>query len=298
MTLAGGRERLRTLLQFLSSFLFNLHLTGWLDGSLYRGPAKAFCLPGLHCYSCPSSILACPVGTIQNLLAAPGAPAVLSSSGPDLFILIGVTGFMLVPGFIAGRIACSHACPFGLLQDILHRVQLPAVHPPESLRRTKYAILALFVMILPFLLRTAPGGGGDPWFCKVVCPSGTITAGWPLALYDGGRTLGLGFLFAWKSAIAFLVILLSMSVWRPFCRFLCPLGAVWGVAGRLSLFRMKVSRSCIECGACGRVCPMGIEIWRNPASMECIRCGRCLPACPVRAIGHSTGKYGEPSDEA
>ena len=275
-------DRLRTLLQAASALLFNLHLEGWLDGTLYGGPSKAFCIPGLHCYSCPSSVLACPAGTLQNLLAAPGGIPLISSGDP--WILAGVLGFVLLPGFVAGRTACSHVCPFGFLQDILHLVHLPPARLPESLRKTKYAILALFVVALPLLLRTVPGGGGDPWFCKAVCPSGTITAGWPLVAFDAGRTLHTGFLFYWKSAIALAVILLSMSVWRPFCRYLCPLGAIWGLAGKVSLFRMGVSSSCTGCGACRRVCPMGIEIRRDPSSPECIRCGRCIPVCPEGAI--------------
>ena len=74
-----GRGGIRVLSQAVSALAANLHLAGWLDGSLYRGPAKAFCIPGLHCYSCPSAVLACPVGTVQSLLATPGGLAGLSS---------------------------------------------------------------------------------------------------------------------------------------------------------------------------------------------------------------------------
>lgn len=291
----GSQEIRRTLVQIFSTILFNLHLAGWLDGSLYRGPAKAFCLPGLHCYSCPSSILACPVGAVQNVLASPGILAGLSSSGSNLYTLIGLTGFILLPGFIAGRIACSHFCPFGMFQDLLHRIRPVSLRIPESMRRTKYMILAIFVIALPLFLRTVPGGGGDPWFCKAICPSGTITAGWPLAAFDGGRTLQLGFLFSWKSVIAILVILLSTAVWRPFCRYLCPLGAAWGLAGKVSFVRMHVADSCTRCGACGKTCPMGIEIRANPSSAECIRCGRCITTCTVGAITHSI-RRGEEAD--
>lgn len=281
------RGGVRILSQAASALAANLHLAGWLDGTLYRGPAKAFCIPGLHCYSCPSAVLACPVGSVQNLLATPGGLAGLSSPISGLWTLAGVTGFVLLPGFLAGRLACSHICPFGLFQDILHLVRLPRLDPPDSLRRAKYAILAIFVLLLPLLLRTEPGGGGDPWFCKAVCPAGTVWAGWPLVIFDAGRTLQTGFLFAWKSAVAALVVALSTSVSRPFCRYLCPLGAAWGLAGRFSVFSMRVSGSCTGCGTCRRVCPMGIEIRYDPSSAECIRCGRCIGACPAGALSHS-----------
>ncbi len=286
----AGSDLRRTAIQAASAILVNLHLSGWLDGSLYQGRLKSFCIPGLHCYSCPSSILACPVGTVQNMLSAPGAAAGLSSLGSDLLTLLGVLGFVLLPGFVAGRIACSHVCPFGLLQDALHLVPARRIGIPPALGRARYAVLAVFVLLLPLLLRADPSAGGDPWFCKAVCPSGTITAGWPLAAFDGGETMRLGFLFGWKSLVALLLIAWSIFSWRPFCRVLCPLGAVWGLAGKVSVVRMRVADGCIRCGACRAVCPSELDIWRDPASTGCIRCGRCIPACPVGVISHGAGR--------
>jgi polyferredoxin len=282
------RDLLRTSIQAASTLLFNLHMAGWRDGTLYAGWSKSLCLPGLHCYSCPSAISACPVGTVQNLLSTPAVTGGLAS-GALLPTLAGVLGMVMLPGFIAGRIACSHACPFGFLQDLLHLIPAPRLRPGNSLAPASLFMLAVFVLALPLLLRPAPGSGGDPWFCKVVCPAGTVGAGWPLVLFDGGETLRTGFLFAWKSAVAVLVLAASVPVSRPFCRWLCPLGAAWGLAGRVSVFRMRVSDSCTRCGACGSVCPSGIEIWRNPSSASCIRCGRCVPRCPAGAIRHTAG---------
>ena len=103
---------------------------------------------------------------------------------------------------------------------------------------------------------------------------------------DGEGLYRTGFLFAWKSSIAVIVILLSISVERVFCRCLCPLGAAWGLLGRVSVLRMGVSVNCTRCGKCGQVCPMGIEIFRNPFLPECIRCMKCVDKCPVKAIHH------------
>jgi len=272
--------------QFGTLLATNLHLTGWVNGSIYTGASKTLMIPGLHCYSCPSSVLACPVGSLQSILATPNFWGMLATGRADALIVLGVIGFIALVGLLAGRFACGWFCPFGLLQELLYKVPLPRLSFQDSLRPAKYAMLFLFVFALPVFLKPASGGAGDPWFCKVVCPAGTSLAGWPLVSTSNGA-LQIGFLFWWKSAIAILVLFWAMTVERPFCRALCPLGAAWGILGKVSLFRMHVSDSCISCAKCGSVCPMGIEIYKTPSSAECIRCGRCEKVCPVDAITHS-----------
>ena len=277
----------RKLIQLGSLAATNLYLAGWVKGAIYTGTSKMFPIPGLHCYSCPSSVLACPVGSVQSVVSSPGFAGALISGGVEAVTLLGLLGIILLPAFIAGRIACAYVCPFGLLQELVYRIPLPRIRVPASWRAGKYLMLVVFVLALPMLLRPVHLAGGDPWFCKVVCPAGTSLAGWPLALHDGGETLSLGLLFGWKSVVAALVIAWFAFSRRPFCRVLCPLGALWGAAGKLSLVRMRVSGTCIDCGRCRDVCPVDIQINREPNSGECIRCGECIRVCPVDAISHS-----------
>lgn len=277
---------LRKTVQFAALLATNPHLTGWVDGTIYTGASKAAMIPGLHCYSCPSSVLACPAGSLQSILATPGFWGLLATGRPDALIVLGVMGFIALVGLIAGRFACGWFCPFGLLQELLYKIPLPGISFQESLRPAKYAMLFLLVFALPAFLRPVAGGSGDPWFCKAVCPAGTSLAGWPLVATSDG-VFQLGFLFWWKSAVAVLVLLWATVIERPFCRTLCPLGAAWGILGKVSVFRMHVSDACISCGKCGVVCPMGIEIYKTPSSAECIRCGRCEKVCPVDAISHT-----------
>ncbi|MEA3265834.1 MAG: 4Fe-4S binding protein [Candidatus Fermentibacteria bacterium] len=273
-------------MQLATLLATNMHLTGWVDGSIYTGASKAAMIPGLHCYSCPSSVLACPTGTLQSILVTPNFWGMLAAGRADALIVLSVIGFIAMVGLLAGRFACGWFCPFGLLQELLYKIPLPRMSFQESLRPAKYAMLFLLVFALPAFLRLSPGGSGDPWFCKAVCPAGTSLAGWPLVAASDGA-LQTGFLFWWKSAVAVLILLWAMVVERPFCRTLCPLGAAWGILGKVSVFRMHVSDACVSCGKCGTVCPMGIEIYKTPASAECIRCGRCEKVCPVNAISHS-----------
>lgn len=280
---------LRRTVQFGALLATNLHLSGWVSGTIYTGSSKVAMIPGLHCYSCPSSVLACPLGSLQSILATPNFWGMLATMRPDALIVGAVVGFIALVGLLAGRFACGWFCPFGLLQDILYRIPSPRLPFQDSLRPAKYALLFLLVLSLPAFLRTVPGGAGDPWFCKIVCPAGTSLAGWPL-VSASSIEFELGFLFWWKTSIAVLVLLWAVTVERPFCRALCPLGAAWGILGRVSVVRMKVSNVCVSCGKCATVCPMGIDIYLEPSSAECIRCGKCIASCPVNAISHGAGR--------
>jgi len=287
------REKARRLVQISSLVITNLYVQGWISGSIFTGKSKMFCTPGLHCYSCPSSVLACPVGSVQNILSSEGFLGGIATGRPDAVILLGVIGFLLSLGLVAGRFACGWICPFGFLQELLYKIPFRKTRIPVSWRDAKYAVLLIFVFLLPLTLRTVPGAGGDPWFCKAICPSGTLTAGIPLVLHDGGQTLQTGFLFTWKTVVLILILLWSISSRRPFCRVLCPLGAFWGLAGKVSVLRMRVDSSCIKCGKCQSVCPVDIAIFTEVNSAECIRCGRCIDVCPVGAIHHDTRKRGD-----
>ena len=74
-------------------------------------------------------------------------------------------------------------------------------------------------------------------------------------------------------------------IYRPFCKYVCPLGAFYSLFQRISVIRMKVdSSACVDCGACGKACPMNVDPRRSPNNAECIRCGECLKTCPTHAL--------------
>lgn len=142
----------------------------------------------------------------------------------------------------------------------------------------------LFVLVLPMFF-VDDLGRGEPWFCKWICPSGTLMAAWPLAVLEEGIRGMLGFLFVWKSTILVALLCLSLVVYRPFCRYLCPLGGMYGLLNTVSLYRYIVDEeNCTHCGACTAACPMGIDVPAHPNSPECIRCGRCVEACAEGAL--------------
>ena len=128
-------------------------------------------------------------------------------------------------------------------------------------------------------------GMGDPFFCKYICPAGILEGGIPLALADAGVRAGLGGLFTWKSCILLGTALLAVFFYRPFCKWLCPLGAFYGLCNRISICRLQVdSGRCTACGACSHACRMDVDVFKTPNHAECIRCGDCAAACPHGAI--------------
>jgi polyferredoxin len=92
----------------------------------------------------------------------------------------------------------------------------------------------------------------------------------------------LGPLFTWKFIVLVAVVVLSVFVFRVFCRFLCPLGALYGFFCRLAVLGIKLDKTkCTDCGLCVSVCKMDIK---RVGDHECISCGACISVCPSKAI--------------
>ncbi len=274
------KRNARLCVQVAFTALTNGYLLGFAKGRIYQGSSKRLCVPGLNCYSCPGAVGSCPIGSLQ---------AVIGSR--DFQVSFYVIGFLMIVGSLMGRFVCGWLCPFGLVQDLLHKIpfvkKLRKVPGDRYLRYLKYIVLVVFVIGLPMLL-AGVGGYGTPWFCKLICPSGTLLGGIPLVSTNPGLQKTIGFLFGWKMGILVLIVVLSAMIYRPFCRYLCPLGAIYGLFNRFSLYRLEVdSGKCNGCGKCRRTCGMDVKVWENPNSAECIRCGKCVQACPQGAI-HST----------
>lgn len=133
-------------------------------------------------------------------------------------------------------------------------------------------------------------GYGRSFFCKYLCPQGVLEGAIPLAAIDSGIRAALGTLFSWKFGILITVIVLSVLFYRPFCKWLCPLGAFYALLNKVSLFGMKVDKhKCISCGKCAKACKMDVDVTKTPNHTECIRCGKCIRACPVEAVSFCYG---------
>ena len=267
----------RTFIQWCTALLYNANLPGFLQGRIYRGPVKSVCVPGLNCYSCPGAVGACPLGSLQSSL-----------SGVILHFPFYVLGLIMLVGLFFGRLICGWACPFGLMQEILYKLPTPKIKLSPAVQRftlLKYLITVIFLVVLP-LGFCFIDGIGIPAFCKYICPAGTLEAALPLAAVNKDIRSALGGLFTWKLMILMIAILASSCIYRPFCRFICPLGAIYSLFNKLSIYGVKVDMGkCIGCDKCLRHCPMQCQ---SVGDRECIHCNACAEVCPTKAI--SLGK--------
>ena len=264
----------RKLVQWLVLLGSNTYIPGFLRGNIYKGPLKYICVPGLNCYSCPGAWGSCPLGSLQ---------AVISTIQYRFSYY--VVGLLLLFGLLLGRFICGFLCPFGLIQELLHKIPLPKIKRPWHWPRyIKYALLLVFVILLP-LLWVNKLGMGSPYFCKYICPSGVLTAGLPLIAANVPLRAALGGLFTWKLVLAILIILGSLFIYRFFCRYLCPLGAIYSLFNRISLYRLHLNEeACVNCKTCRNACRMGVDPSAKANSGECIRCGDCITVCPHQAL--------------
>ena len=270
----------RHLVQLYSALLYNAHLKGFIEGEIYQGKTKSLCVPGFNCYSCPGAVGACPLGSLQNALASSGHRA-----GWYIF------GILLLYGVILGRTVCGWLCPLGLLQELLHKIPTPKIRKSRITRALswlKYVILGVFVIALPLWY----GIAYDvplPGFCKYICPAGTFEGAMGLLPVRPSLLDMLGILFTRKFVILVVIVMACIFCYRSFCRFLCPLGAIYGLFNRFNLIGVKVDAGrCNHCGACVRSCGMDV---RHVGDHECINCGKCMESCRQGAISIKAGGF-------
>ena len=130
-----------------------------------------------------------------------------------------------------------------------------------------------------------------PAFCKYICPAGTL--GGAIGLLSNSVNDGLyamlGPLFTWKFVLLVIFILACIFIYRFFCRFFCPLGALYGLFNKFAILGIKLEKpKCTDCGKCISTCKMDIS---KVGDAECISCGECIPVCPTKAIEFRGGKW-------
>lgn len=169
--------------------------------------------------------------------------------------MIWITIFLILA--IGGRRACSTICPLGILEELIFKIPFPKKMlylPYETyFRKIKYIIFFALLFLVPL----------------VFLPNKE----------------------EWKAALIFIklfgfttVFVLSLFIFRPFCKYFCPFGVFLGFFNKISPLRYKIDSSCNRCGLCSRKCKMGLQPYEDPNHMECIRCGECLKQCPRTAL--------------
>ncbi len=270
----------RRLIQLYAALLYNANIKGFFSGDIYQGKTKNFCVPGLNCYSCPGAVGACPLGSLQNALAT-GKTSSLSY----------MFGILILLGLLLGRTICGFLCPFGLVQELLHKIPSPKLKKNKYTRILSYFKYILLGSLVVFVPLAYAGRIAVPGFCKYVCPDGVLFGAFGLLINpENADMFGmLGPLFTWKFCLLVAFLTGAIFLYRFFCRFFCPLGAIYGFFCKLALLGVKLDEEkCVSCGKCVEQCGMDI---RHVGDHECIHCGKCINVCPTKAIHWSGSKY-------
>lgn len=231
----------------------------------------------------PSIHTLCPFGGLESLYQVFAAGSFISKIFAGTMILFGIT---IVIAIIFRRSFCGLICPFGAIQEffgkigqkIFKRKFIVPSKIDKPLRYLKYIVLVVTVF---YAWKTAGlwMSPFDPWSAYAHLPEG-------LASVWSESAVGL--------IILGITLVGSLLYDRFFCKYLCPMGALYGIIGKISPFKVvRSENACISCGKCSKVCPMNIDVQHVKAvkSAECINCQTCVLNCPkAGALDSKEGK--------
>jgi len=241
-------------------------------------------IPGcvFHCYSCPLSSFACPIGVLANYAAL--FPALFEVP----YLALGV---LLLVGALGGSVVCGWACPFGFLQDLLGKLSAKKVFLPNWVGHFRYVVLVGLVLALPMILGAKGIAFEDQTIsiCRL-CPAGAVEAGFPYSIQN--LLAGKGWIMSGlKTGILAAFVIGSIYIHRPWCRIFCPLGGLLALFNRWSLFHLRFKASaCTQCNLCRSRCPMGVKLDQTTNASGCIRCLECVRCGAIEpALAHPGG---------
>jgi len=221
------------------------------------------CSPVFHCYACPLASFACPIGVLATFCALHVFP----------FIAVGL---LLAVGAFFGTLICGWACPFGFLQDLTAKVPTPKFDLPKFTGYFRYVVLIGAVLAIPYFF-----GEEHPLFVCRVCPAGALEAATPAMISQSIAGEEVIWPNTLKLTILILFLVAIFFIKRPWCRVLCPLGAIFSVFNRVSAFFLRFNADkCTHCERCHKLCEYGIEPEKTPNDLNCIRCLECTNCSP------------------
>jgi ferredoxin-type protein NapH len=217
----------------------------------------------LNCQACELAWLGCPIGMLQQYVISFRLP-------------LYVFGVILAFGTALGRAICGWLCPFGLILDTCNKVCTHKYKPPEWLRAFKFIYLG-GIVILAILTASI-------FWCRYLC-FGALLGIVPYWLT--WQTVSAIWLVYHLALFAFYFTFSYFTHGRAWCRYFCPLGAMFSILNPFSTIKRKYDwKWCTQCGRCEKVCPMGLDPTEDDfrSKIDCIECGRCARECKSNAI--------------
>ena len=209
---------------------------------------------------------------IQQIFSRFGGDSPINAIIPMLVIL----ALLLLTTLFIGRTFCGYACPVGALQELISKINFKSNIKAQKNNKLHFEIPSKVANIIRWI-----------FFGLIII----LSLIWTISVLQLINPF-LGFSVIKNPGAAALliplitlivVILAGFFIYRPWCRFMCPFGALASITSCFSVCKYTRTEDCTKCGLCEKICPTQ-EAYKDSKKGECYFCGRCVEICPVNAI--------------
>jgi polyferredoxin len=214
-----------------------------------------------------------PVAPVQQIIQKIQLNQTLKTIVPMILILI----ILLGTGALFGRLFCGYLCPLGAIQELMSKINFKSnLKDQKKTKKYRIDITKKTSNIIRWMLFIGIIIGSIFWSISVI-QFANVFNGFQIFKNPAAPMVLI------PSIFMIIVIVLSIFIYRPYCRLVCPFGTLVSETSRFAFFKIRRNEKCTECGICEKICPTQ-EAGRDDTKKECYLCNRCIELCPSNAL--------------